>query len=96
MLDRAGVSVSVKGLPACYLGSDGRRLARTTNRWYVDSEHQCADALLFFPGVTTFYKAEVCRYCAADYRCDGFFKSYLALDGARPLSPVHEEPSQSR
>lgn len=91
VLDQGGVSVSVKGLPACYLGSNGHRLARTTNRWYVDAEHQRADALLFFPGVTAFYKAETCRFCAADHHCDGFFKEYLAQDGARPLSPVHDE-----
>jgi len=88
-LDEAGIEAAVKGLPACYLGTHGGRLARTTNRWYVDADHQQGDALLFFPGVASFYKSEVCRFCAADYRCDGYFKAYLERDGAQALRPVY-------
>lgn len=87
-LDAAGIDAAVKGLPACYLGGDGARLSRTINRWYVDADHQLGEALLFFPGVATFYKGEACRYCEADYRCDGFFHAYLAREGAPPLAPV--------
>ncbi|MFT4975408.1 MAG: hypothetical protein ACI8S6_001295 [Myxococcota bacterium] len=89
LLAAVGIDASVKGLPACYLGDAGERLSRTINRWYVDADHQLGSALLFFPGVAAFYKAEVCRYCAADYRCDGFFREYLDRVGAQPLAPAY-------
>jgi hypothetical protein len=87
-LERAGVAVAIKGLPACYLGSDWRLLARSHNRWYVDADHQKDEALLFFPTVVAFHKDEVCRFCALDDRCDGFFAAYLHRPGTPPLSPV--------
>ena len=93
LLDRAGIRARVKGLPACFLGAQDRRLARTHNRWYVDAEHQGAAALLFFPGVIAFFKAEGCRFCAAEYRCDGFFEAYLSRAGVKPLRPVPQDLS---
>ncbi len=90
ILDAAKVSVSVKGLPACHLGQDAHRLGKTGNRWYVDADHQQADALLFFPDVVAFYKDEVCRFCSADGDCDGFFATYLRRDGFPPLQPLEE------
>lgn len=89
-LERAGVAVAIKGLPACYLGSDWRLLARSHNRWYVDADHQKDKALLFFPTVVAFHKDEVCRFCALDDRCDGFFAAYLHRPGTPPLSPVEK------
>ena len=87
ILDAAGLPASVKGLPACYLGSDAHRLRRTVNRWYVDADHQRDKALLFFPDVVSFYKHEVCRFCALDGACDGFFAAFLRRPGFPPLQP---------
>jgi hypothetical protein len=92
VLERAGVGVAVKGLPACYLGRDARLLQRSHNRWYVDADHQKAQALLFFPTVVAFHKDEVCRFCALDDRCDGFFAAYLHRPGTPPLAPVETVP----
>lgn len=87
-LERAGVGVSIKGLPICYLGDLGRHVGRSANRWYVDADHQRGDAILFFPGVVTFTKEEACRFCAANDRCDGFFATYLRRPGFPPLEPL--------
>jgi hypothetical protein len=88
VLERAGLRVELKGLPACYLGRLGSRLRRTSNRFYVDADHQCGDALMFFPDVVAFTKAEVCRFCDADGRCDGFFATYLRRSGFPALEPL--------
>ena len=87
-LDAAGVPASVKGLPACFLGPDAHRLRRSQNRWYVDADHQCEKALLFFPDVVAFHKDESCRFCTATDRCDGFFATYLRRPGTPPLRPL--------
>jgi hypothetical protein len=87
-LDTAGLPARVKGLPACHLGPHAGRLGRTANRWYVDAEHQAADALLFFPDVVAFHKDDACRFCAADPTCDGSFAEWLAQPGAPPLTPL--------
>jgi len=83
--DRA---VTIKGLPACLLGEAAAFLRRTSNRWYVDADHQKEAALLFFPKVVSFYKEDVCRFCSADPTCDGFFAAYLRRPGFPPLSPL--------
>ncbi len=90
-LERAGLRVDLKGLPACYLGGLAGRLRRTSNRWYVDAEHQASEALMFFPDVVAFTKVEACRFCASDGRCDGFFATYLRRSGFPPLSAIPEE-----
>jgi len=87
-LEAAGVDVSIKGLPACYLGRHRDRVRRSANRWYVDADHQKGEALLFFPGVVSFTKDDVCRFCAADGACDGFFATYLRRSGFPPLEPL--------
>ena len=92
ILDAAGLPVSIKGLPACLLGREAHRLRRTANRWYVDADHQRESALLFFPDVVAFHKDEICRFCAADERCDGFFSAYLRRPGAAQLQPLDEVP----
>ena len=84
----AGVAVAIKGLPICYLGDLGRLVRRSANRWYVDADHQLGKALLFFPDVVAFHKAETCRFCTADARCDGFFATYLRRPGFPPLTPI--------
>ncbi|MCB9744221.1 MAG: hypothetical protein H6741_03450 [Alphaproteobacteria bacterium] len=90
IIERAGVQVDLKGLPACYLGRLAGRLRRTANRWYVDADHQRGDALLFFPGVVSFTKTDECRFCEMDGACDGFFATYLRRDGFPPLKALTE------
>ena len=75
VLDSAGVAVQVKGLPACHLGPDAHRLGRTSNRYYVDADHQMKRALVFFPDVVRFHKDDGCRFCVKDDVCDGFFST---------------------
>ncbi len=84
-LDRAGVPVTVKGLPACALGDLAPRTRRSRNRWYVDADHQQDAALLFFPEVLAFAKTDACRFCAADERCDGFVPAGAHLPGVPPI-----------
>lgn len=91
-LDRAGVSAQIKGLPACHLGRDAHRLGRTSNRYYVDADHQTTDALVFFPDVVRFHKDDVCRFCTQNEQCDGFFSTYLRRPGFPPLRPVEAVP----
>ncbi|MCB9764907.1 MAG: hypothetical protein H6739_34340 [Alphaproteobacteria bacterium] len=88
MLDAAGVSSDIKGLPACYLGTLADRLRRSANRWYVDADHQKGDAILFFPEVVSFTKTDECRFCSLDARCDGFFATYLRRSSFPPLRAV--------
>ncbi len=87
-LDAAGVETFIKGLPACHLGGDARRLGKTGNRYYVDADHQQEAALMFFPDVASFYKDEACRFCSMDDSCDGFFATYLRRPGFPPLRPL--------
>lgn len=87
VLKAAGIPCAIKGLPACYLDELGVDLRRSGNRWYVDADRQQARALLFFPDVVAFHKAEACRFCAHDARCDGFFAAYLRRPGFPPLAP---------
>ena len=88
ILDAAGVDVVLKGLPACHLGAEAHRQRRTSNRWYVDADHQADEALAFFPDLVSFHKDENCRFCAADAVCDGFFAAYLKREGFPQLRPV--------
>jgi hypothetical protein len=88
ILASEGVRPRVKGLPACYLGPDAALLGRSSNRWYVDADHQLGQALLFFPEVVAFHKEEICRFCELDGACDGFFATYLRRPGFPALNPV--------
>lgn len=88
VLEAAGVNVDIKGLPGCYLGRLSTRIRRSANRWYVDADHQQSEAILFFPGVVSFTKAEGCRFCRLDGQCDGFFATYLRRSGFPALVPV--------
>lgn len=92
LLRAEGIRPRVKGLPACYLGPDASLLGPSANRWYVDADHQEGRALLFFPEVVAFHKEEVCRFCAMDGQCDGFFATYLRRPGFPPLDPFAEVP----
>ena len=91
-LDRARVIAGIKGLPACVVGSE-QRLWRSQNRWYVDAEHQRAQALKFFPDVVRFEKADVCRFCRVGGRCDGAPGAWMDAGLVGPLRPI--EPSES-
>jgi hypothetical protein len=91
LLDARGVASGVKGLPACALGTIPLdRLWRSQNRWYVDAEHQLDDALLFFPDVVRFAKADVCRFCSATDRCDGAPEQWLAEGIAGAFAPLDQ------
>ena len=56
------VPITIKGIPACWLGELAGYTRRSVNRWYVDAEHQKDAAILFFPGVVAFAKADPCRF----------------------------------
>lgn len=88
ILDAAGLDAAIKGLPACHLQELAPRLGRTSNRWYVDADHQQGEALLFFPDVVRFHKEDLCRFCARDGSCDGFFADYLRRSDVPPLRPL--------
>ena len=51
----------VKGLPYCLAKTTYNLFAKTSNRWYVDAQHQKEKALLFFPDVSCYYKDDQCR-----------------------------------
>jgi hypothetical protein len=90
-LRAAGVPVVVKGIPACFLVNlpDGPALARrTSNRWYVDADHQRDRALLFLPDVARFAKTDDCRHCAVVTRCDGIADGWLRGGGVDRLRPI--------
>lgn len=88
ILEAAGVQAVIKGLPACHLGAEADRLRRTSNRWYVDADHQREEALLFFPDVVRFHKEDLCRFCERDASCDGSFAAWLRRPGVPPLRPI--------
>mgnify|MGYP003950537395 CR=1 FL=1 len=88
VLERSGIHARIKGLPACHLGEDAHRLGRTSNRYYVDADHQCGEAMMFFPDVVRFFKGEACRFCSLDGECDGFFATYLRRPGFPSLQPI--------
>lgn len=89
-LERTGLSISIKGLPGCYLGELAKYIHRSSNRWYVDADHQLEQAVLFFPKVVSFTKEESCRFCSLDARCDGFFETYLRRPGFPALEPIQD------
>jgi hypothetical protein len=81
----------VKNLPLCQFGEwalGAERIWRSGNRWYVDADHQCSEALLFFPDVLRFYKADSCRYCKWDLQCDGVFERWYREGLTKPLQPI--------
>ena len=67
----------IKGLPYCLANATHTLFAKTTNRWYVDAQHQREKALLFFPDIACYYKDDQCRFCQHNEECDGFFLEYL-------------------
>ncbi|MDP2305442.1 MAG: hypothetical protein Q8P18_05400 [Pseudomonadota bacterium] len=80
--------VAIKGLPGCWLGPHARLLRKSRNRWYVDADHQLDAALLFFPGVIAFRKADVCRFCRLDGGCDGSLPAGSGQPANPPIRPV--------
>ena len=93
-LEGAGMRVRVRGLPPCVLSTTSMagkwmgRACRTSNRWYVDADHQRDQALSFFPEVVRFAKPDSCRFCAASHRCDGVVEEWLSLGLTGPLTPL--------
>ncbi len=77
--------ISVSGIPPCL--TKRANLKQTSNRWYVDADHQKEKALLFFPDLLRYYKSDSCRFCKLNTQCDGFFRQYLTESvQLRPLS----------
>lgn len=76
-------TIQVKGIPPCLIPSLHKHStnvhisSKTSNRWYVDADHQCDNALLFFPALLQFHKDDQCRFCTLNTQCDGFFLTYL-------------------
>lgn len=97
-LDRlrdAGVQAGVKGIPLCTLAPRPvdlerwePRVWRSPNRFYVDADHQHDAALVFFPELVRFAKADSCRWCTALERCDGVVDAWLRRGLAGPLVPL--------
>jgi hypothetical protein len=87
-LQAGGVKAAIRGLPACLLGDLAGLAGRSANRWYVDADHQLGKALFFFPDVVSWSKAESCRFCAVNERCDGWFATYLRRPAFGRLEPV--------
>ncbi|MEZ4319059.1 MAG: hypothetical protein R3F61_16205 [Myxococcota bacterium] len=83
----AGVPAALRGLPPCLDGSDE---GRTGNRFYVDADHQGADALLFVPDLVQFLKPDSCRACARSTVCDGVPAEWLELGVVGPLEPIEK------
>lgn len=79
--------IHIKGLPLCYLTPLQFPFRQTGNRWYVDSDHQKENALLFLPDVLQFHKVDACRFCRLDGLCDGFFLEHLNNGQYPPLQP---------
>ncbi|MCB9690576.1 MAG: hypothetical protein H6736_02070 [Alphaproteobacteria bacterium] len=75
VLREAGLDARIGGLPACLGGPEPAH--RTRNRFYVDADHQLADALLFFPDVVALAKPDTCRVCAFTAWCDGVARAWL-------------------
>ncbi|MEN0061624.1 MAG: hypothetical protein AAGA48_05705 [Myxococcota bacterium] len=84
----------IKGLPRCTLSplasvvSLTDRIWRTRNRYYVDSEHQGKEALMFEPDLVRLVKSDRCRFCAVDNRCDGVADRWLAEGLVTTLTPL--------
>ncbi|MSQ03276.1 MAG: hypothetical protein EXR71_15520 [Myxococcales bacterium] len=92
-LQRGGVRVAIRGLPACLLGEFASLGGKTGNRWYVDADHQLGKALRFFPDVVAFHKGEECRFCSLNEHCDGWFATYLRRPAFGRLRAVEAPPS---
>ncbi|MFK7931663.1 MAG: hypothetical protein AB8H79_26020 [Myxococcota bacterium] len=86
------VRLNVKGLPACALGSLASLASRTANRWYVDAEHQKAEAMLFFPDMMRFARGDVCRFCSVQGDCDGAPAAWLQQGLVGPLQALDHLP----
>lgn len=93
--DLAPLDWRVKGLPRCTLQGLplAGRIQPTTNRHYVDADHQGAAALLFRPDLVDLAKVDACRFCKADHRCDGVAREWLEAGLTGGLSPVEDMPT---
>ena len=96
LVDSAGISVGVKGIPTCILapspvvGRWAERAWRSGNRWYVDSDHQLDNALAFFPDVVRLAKVDACRFCTAAPRCEGVVEDWLRQGLVGVLTPLRD------
>lgn len=94
-LHAAGVPAGVKGIPLCTLAPRDAaldawepRVWRSPNRFYVDADHQLDEALMFFPDLVRFAKADACRWCRVLERCDGVVENWLRTGLVGPLNPL--------
>jgi hypothetical protein len=91
LLDDLTISWGIKNLPPCQFGQGGfgdEKLWRSSNRWYVDTDHQRDKALLFFPEVVRFHKGDSCRYCKWDLQCDGVLERWYRQGLTKALQPL--------
>lgn len=86
----------IKGLPYCTLRglepelSLEGRIWPTSNRYYVDADHQRERALLLRPDLLQLAKMDSCRFCKVDQRCDGAASEWLQAGLTGGLSPVED------
>lgn len=87
-------TIQVRGIPPCLLQTTIIPLenisSKTSNRWYVDVDHQCVNARLFFPDILHFHKDDQCRFCRFGASCDGFFLRHLESMNTTLRSIVEE------
>jgi hypothetical protein len=86
-LEAAGIRTRLGGLPPCLLEAGSIR-GRTSNRYYVDADHQREQALLFFPDVVAMAKPDSCRVCWLTATCDGVPRRWLQVGGLGLLQPI--------
>lgn len=84
-LEDVGIEAALRGLPPCLSGTGE---GRTRNRYYVDAEHQEANALLFWPDVVQFLKPEACRTCSKTVVCDGVAAKWLEGGVVSEVRPI--------
>ena len=82
------VEWGLKGLTACQAPLHRDRVWRTSNRFYVDSDHQGDNALLLIPHLVDFTKPDSCRYCRRNPSCDGVPRTRWMSAYCGPLHPI--------
>jgi hypothetical protein len=87
-LAQTAARVVIKGMPACIVDFCDEVGTKSSNRWYVDSDHQQEEAILFFPNVVRFSKAEACRFCAITSLCDGVPTRWASPSTMRACTPI--------
>ena len=77
-VEKIDPTIPIVGIPKCLSLRSASK--KTSNRWYIDADHQKERALLFFPDLLRYYKSDECRFCSMTTDCNGFFSQYLNKD----------------